>query len=399
MRRFVIFGYIVAGVIFIGSGLLIKFNMPIGLPTVSSISLPTGLNKANNAPLNFKWPNGVQSSVGVYGHSEQLNSSSHQKPAPTASTAKLITALVVLDKYPLNPGQQGPILTISPTDAALYHDYVSRDGTTTRVVAGEKISQYQMLQAMMLPSSNNAADSLAIWAFGSLVDYKKAAQVFLKEHKLDQTTIGSDASGLDAGTTSTASDLAKIAKLTLDNLVLRQIVTQKTAIIPVAGEVKNTNKLLGQDGFLGIKTGHTDESGGVYVFASEYRLDGLKSPIIIYGAIQGAPTIADALENARVLVSSVKKTLKVVSVVSVNQNIAQLSTDWGGKYDAVAKDTVAVVNFPGGMHTPKLEFDTLVLPIKANSQVGRLTIGDKSTPLVVTHDIDLPSTLELLFGR
>lgn len=397
MKRFVIFGYIVAGAVFIGSGILVKLNMPIALPTVSGISLPTDLERTNNAPLDFKWPKGAQASIGVYGYSEQLNSNPRQKPAPTASTAKLITALVVLDKYPLNPGQQGPILTVLPTDVALYHDYVSSNGTTTRVVVGEKISQYQMLQSMMLPSSNNAADSLAIWAFGSLVNYKKAAQVFLKEHGLAQTTVGGDASGLGAGTTSTASDLAKIAKLALDNLVLRQIVMQKTAIIPVAGEVKNTNKLLGQDGFLGIKTGHTDESGGVYVFASEHKIADLKPPVIIYGAIQGASTIDDALEDARLLVHSVKKNLKVVDIIKASQDIVQLSTDWGGKYNVITKDAITGINFPGDLSVPKIELDTLTLPIRANSQVGKLTIGDKSTPLLLQDTIDFPTVVDKIF--
>ena len=35
------------------------------------------------------------------------------------------------------------------------------------VAAGEQISQYQALQAMLIPSANNVADSLARWAFGS----------------------------------------------------------------------------------------------------------------------------------------------------------------------------------------------------------------------------------------
>ena len=36
-----------------------------------------------------------------------------------------------------------------------------------KVQNGEKISQYQALQAMLLPSGNNMADSMARWAFGA----------------------------------------------------------------------------------------------------------------------------------------------------------------------------------------------------------------------------------------
>ena len=63
------------------------------------------------------------------------------------------------------------------------------------MIAGTSLTQREMLEALLLPSANNVADALAIWAYGSLAGYKSAAQEYLKQHGLTQTTVGSDASG------------------------------------------------------------------------------------------------------------------------------------------------------------------------------------------------------------
>ena len=37
-----------------------------------------------------------------------------------------------------------------------------------QVAAGTSVTQYQMLQALLLPSGNNIADMLAVWDAGSI---------------------------------------------------------------------------------------------------------------------------------------------------------------------------------------------------------------------------------------
>ncbi|HEY5441984.1 MAG TPA: serine hydrolase, partial [Candidatus Saccharimonadales bacterium] len=174
------------------------------------------------------WPTSGQSAVGIVG-SSILATHNAQTPVPTASTAKLITALVVLREKPLSLGQQGPIITLTAADAALYSSYMAQGGSVVPVVASEQISEYQMLQAIMLPSANNMADSLAIWAFGSLHDYNVAATAYLNQLGLTHTHVGSDASGFAPTTTSTAHDLVRLGELAMQNPVLSQVVGQPTA--------------------------------------------------------------------------------------------------------------------------------------------------------------------------
>lgn len=189
----------------------------------------------------LSWPPAGQAAVGIVGDTA-IQTHGTQKPTPTASTAKLITALVVLEKKPLQPGQQGPVLTLDNDDVKLYKDNIAQDGSLVQVQAGEKISEYQVLQTIMLPSANNMADSLAIWAFGSLNNYSQAAHDYLQRHGLNETKVGNDASGLGPSTTSTASDLVKIGKLAMQNPVLAEIVAQPSATgIPVVNNIKKTS--------------------------------------------------------------------------------------------------------------------------------------------------------------
>ena len=120
-------------------------------------------------------------------------------------------------------------MTITQADVDIYNRYVAQDGSVVPVTVGEKITLYQMLQALMLPSANNIADSMAIWAYGSLQNYSLAANKYVAAHGMNITHIGSDASGLAPDTVGTAHDLVLLGKLAMEHPVLSAIVGQQTA--------------------------------------------------------------------------------------------------------------------------------------------------------------------------
>ncbi len=60
---------------------------------------------------------------------------------PIASVAKVMTAYAVLKQKPLSAGQQGPMITITAADVAIYNDYVAKDGSVAKVEQGEQISE------------------------------------------------------------------------------------------------------------------------------------------------------------------------------------------------------------------------------------------------------------------
>ena len=273
---------------------------------------------ANPNDSSLDWPNGGESAVGVVGHGV-LATNGSQTARPTASTAKLITALTVLAKYPLQLGQSGPLLTMSRSDLAILSAYANLNGSRiSRMGVGEQLSEYQMLEAMMLPSADNMADSLAIWAYGSLPAYQAAANQYLTNHNINDTHVGVDASGLDPSTVSTAHDLVLLGEAAMQNAVLAGIVAKPSVSgFPLVGTITNTNTLLGQNGIVGVKTGNSDQAGGVFVFAANYN-DANGQELTVVGAVQGLPDLQAALNAAVPLLNSTEQNISQGKLTASN---------------------------------------------------------------------------------
>jgi D-alanyl-D-alanine carboxypeptidase (penicillin-binding protein 5/6) len=326
--------------------------------------------KASSVTLN--WPTAPEAAVGAAGYGV-LTINGAQTERPIASTAKLITALTVLQRYPLAPSEAGPTLTLSAADIALYSQYQAEDGSVVKVAAGEQISEYQMLEAMLLPSANNIADSLAIWAFGSLPAYTTAANQFVASLGLKNTIVGSDASGFLPGTESTAHDLVLLGENALNSPVLARIVSLKQASLPVAGTVNNVNWLLGTDGIVGIKTGNTDQAGGVFIFGADDQVDASHNVTII-GAIAGSDNLQDALNSAVPLLDSAKQNFVVSNLVTAEEIIGHYNVPWGNAVPAVSAKPVAAVTWLGAPSKPKPSLNIIRGPQKAGTNVGTISI-------------------------
>jgi len=272
------------------------------------------------------WPTKGESAVGVVGTSV-LDSTNPQVPEPTASTAKMVTCLMVLKAKPLSLGEQGPLITITPADVAIYNNYVAEQGSVVKVVVGEQISEYQMLEAILLPSANNMADSLASWAYGSLANYDWQANKFLVSSGLTSTHIGIDASGFSPTTTSTASDLVKIGELVMANPVLTQIVAESSATnIPIVGNISNVNYLLNKSGIIGIKTGNTTQAGGVFVSASKEIVGGKTYEIIT--ANMAAPNLVQAISGSLPLIQSAQSNIYSDNILPSGSLIGTYVLPW-----------------------------------------------------------------------
>jgi D-alanyl-D-alanine carboxypeptidase (penicillin-binding protein 5/6) len=85
--------------------------------------------------------------------------------------------------------------------------------------------------------------------------------------------------------------------------VYASIVATRSATLPVAGTVHNTNALLGHDGFVGVKTGSDGAAGGCFAFRALRLIDGAWTTIT--GVVLGQPgddRIAAGLAAADALV-------------------------------------------------------------------------------------------------
>ena len=130
------------------------------------------------------------------------------------------------------------------------------------------MTERQALQALLLPSANNIAAVLARWDAGSADRF--VARMNATARSLGMThTRYTDPSGYDDATVSTAADQVRIVDRAMRLPVFASIVATPSVTLPVAGTVHNTNTLLGQDGFVGVKTGSDDAAGGCFAFRAD----------------------------------------------------------------------------------------------------------------------------------
>lgn len=325
--------------------------------------------KSNFAGIEHKTDYG-QWAVALNGKS--VASSTLEPPIqPAASTAKMIMALAVMEKKPFAANATGETITITQDYYNIYASYQALGGSTTAVQVGEEISERDALASALIVSSNNMADTLAIWAFGSLEEYQKYATNMLSRFGIKHTTIGPDASGFNAQTTSTAVDLAIIGEKVLRQPVLAEIVGSNSATVPVVGLIENTNKLLGSNGIVGIKTGYIGDASG-YCLVSGYKEGG----DIITIALLGAPTRQISFSDTSELVTKAKSIIDVRELVETGEEVGYYEGWWTGKIPVTTVKGIKGIVISDAKATIDEEKNELAISTAETEYTTMLKVGD-----------------------
>jgi D-alanyl-D-alanine carboxypeptidase (penicillin-binding protein 5/6) len=246
------------------------------------------------------WPAYGQAAVQL-GQS-RVQAGPNQHPAAIASVAKVMTAYLVLRDHPLRLGQDGPTITLTDADVADTYRRAGQRESVVSIAAGEQLTELQALQALLLPSANNIAAVLARWDVGSVDRF--VARMNATARSLGMThTRYTEPSGYDDTTVSTAADQLRLVDHAMRLPVFASIVATPSATLPVAGTVHNTNRLLGHDGFVGVKTGSTAAAGGCFAFRAIRRIDGKRTTIT--GVVLGQPGLAAAFAAAEAMVDRI----------------------------------------------------------------------------------------------
>jgi serine-type D-Ala-D-Ala carboxypeptidase (penicillin-binding protein 5/6) len=232
--------------------------------------------------------------------------SPHQRPVPIASVAKVMTAYVLLKHHPLDAGDSGPRFVVSQGDV-VDTETRRRDGQSIVAVrAGEQLTERDALMAILLPSANNVSVLVARQVSGSVASF--VAEMNRTAHALGMShTTYTDPSGYDDGTVSTALDQLRLARVVAKDETLAAIMATRTYWLPVAGEVNNTNTLLGQDGFVGMKTGSDEAAGGCLMFRAVWpTASGNRTVIGVVLGQRGHNLITAGLYAAKQLVDRLR---------------------------------------------------------------------------------------------
>jgi serine-type D-Ala-D-Ala carboxypeptidase (penicillin-binding protein 5/6) len=262
------------------------------------------------------WPEAGASAADITGLGVEGGPGARRQ-VPIASIAKVMTAYLVLRDHPLGPGQQGPDIVVQAAEAAAYPAEVRSGESLVPVTAGERLSERQALEALLLPSADNMAWILARWDAGRQARF--VARMNATARALGMTaTRYTDPSGLAASTVSSAADQVVLGTAAMRQPALAAIAAMRSAVIPVAGLVPNLNTLLGQDGIAGLKTGSDSAAGGCILLASWRDVRGGGSRILIVAAVLGQPgtpetILPNALGAGRQLMLSLDQALRPTS--------------------------------------------------------------------------------------
>lgn len=335
------------------------------------------------------WPGTGHAAVGL-ASGELLAQHGSTESVPIASITKVVTALTVLEAKPLQPGDAGPTITFSDADTALYSKYLAMDGSVAPAHTGQTISQYELMKITLILSANNYAETLALWAFGSIDAFLVAANKYVETKGLSQTHIA-DSTGFSPDSRSSPADLLKLGALALDNTVVKDIVNEKTVAVPNYGTVSTTNAVLGEHGIIGIKTGNTDEAGNCLLFAATHTVG--DEELTIIGIVLGSSTRSGLWQNVRNLLTSAQNSFEEVQLVKQGQPYATYTTIWGEKIQATTASDVSAVVWPGQTITQQVSAETI--HPGDHGAVGNVTtnLGDRKieTEIAIAGSVKGPS--------
>jgi hypothetical protein len=253
-----------------------------------SLDVPARVAVGGPRPL-LPWPAAGQAAVSVptLGFAAQ---SGPERPVPVASLTKLTTAVVVLRDHPVPVGGPGPTITITAADVVAYDRDLTGDQSTVPVRAGEHLTEWQMLEALLTQSANNIAYALAAWDAGTQTAF--VAKMNALASSLGMT--GShfvDASGVAGGSVSTAADCLKVATAGLAIPAFRAVVAKPVVTLPLLGRAANLvpeiGMHLGGVRVVGVKSGFTAKAGGCLVLAAQVTTSG--RTVTVLAAVLGQP--------------------------------------------------------------------------------------------------------------
>ncbi|MFF1367898.1 serine hydrolase [Streptomyces virginiae] len=382
----------------VGAGAGAQLLRPLPAPQLVAAETDRTIGGQFSVP----WPAKGQGAVRVSG-SGDIGTFGEQKPVPTASVAKVMTAYVILKGHPLRKADPGPDITIdAKTVADGNADHESRvEGLTV----GQKFSQQDVLKMLMIPSGNNAARLLARWDTGTDSEAAFVAKMNAAAKELGMTnTTYTDPSGLDSGTVSTAVDQLKLAEAVMKDEVFRSIVALPNASIKgLSTRLENNNILLTSQGLSirGIKTGSSTPAGGALMWAAYKSIDGKDQ--LILGTLMdqhvdgpdedGGNSLKLVLANSKTIIEGVRTALASAPVIRKGDVVGHVDDGLGGRTQLVATKDLNVIGVPGQQLKLSLKAGSgagagpLPHTAKAGAEVAVLTVGSgegaRSVPVAV----------------
>jgi D-alanyl-D-alanine carboxypeptidase (penicillin-binding protein 5/6) len=339
------------------------------------------------------WPSEGQAAVEVQGIDGAVAGTGRQTPAPIASVAKVMTAYVTLLAHPLSPGEQGFVLRITTADVKEQGQRVALNESTVPVRNGELLSEREALEALLLPSANNIAAVLA--------RHQGGTRAFVARMNATARALGmrattyTDPSGFEPATVSTAFDQLLLAHAAMRLPSFAALVDETSVRLPVAGRVLNYNGLVGQDGYVGVKTGSDGAAGGCLMFAKRVAVAGRR--LLVLGVVLGqraGPYVEAALLSAQRLGDSAASALRLLTAVPAGTRVLAASDSDGQRTQGTVAKSLRALGWAGLELRLRIVPARLASRLPAGAPLAQVTLEGSpptSSAAVATHSLAGPS--------
>ena len=283
---------------------------------------------------------------------------------PIASLTKVMTALVVQSRT-----KPGDTVVVDGTAA-------SQSGSVLGLRVGERITVRELLFALLIQSSNDAAVALAEHVGGTVPGFVAMMNRQAARMKLSRSRF-TGPSGLDSGGVSSARDLAAMARAAYESSLFEQIVRTRFHDVPAPSapprHIQNRNVLLWlYPGAIGVKTGFTTPAGHCLIAAAERG--GTRLVAVVLGA--SGPEDGGVFNDGAALLNYGFAAFEERTLIHVGDPVGPVTVG-GMEVAVVAGATLLrlVRNDQAGKTTISFSPDsTLRLPITAGDRVGRVVV-------------------------
>ncbi|MCI2958180.1 hypothetical protein MN032_10775 [Agromyces atrinae] len=385
-------GIIVGAVAILAIGLYGPVTLlgPLPPATVTAMAPSTDAAEATVAAMPADGANAVViSPAGAEPDAAVLSTSGIAEAVPIGGSAKIITLLVALDAKPLTAGEAGDAVPILAADFAAYAEYGRQDVRVLQVSPGDTWSYSDVVRAVALASSNNHADTLARFAFGSVDAYVAAANTWLAAEGYDSVTVA-DATGLSGDNVGTATDMARLAARAVADPALASVYAGETSGSS-ARSIPDSSAHLADAGVRGLSRSFTDEAGLCLLFTTTVG-EG-DDTAAVTGAFLRMPDY-ETLDPAVVgLRDSLAGGIGPVEVIAAGQPYATISAPWGATARAVAAVSKSQSGLDGAGGDVSLDIPPVTTATEG-ATIGRVTVatpgGDVSAPLQIDRTIRDP---------
>lgn len=281
------------------------------------------------------WPANGSAAVGIAGGADVASTAER---APMASITKVVTVMAALEALPLKIGETGPSYDFTYQDSVDYWRYLGRNESSLQVPVDGSLTQYQLIEGILLGSAGNYTDRLASEIWPTNDDYIVAADAWLAKSGITGITV-TEPTGIEFGNTATPAALIKLGEVAMQNPVVAEIAAKKSAVLPGAGEVENTNGIIGDPGVVGLKTGRLD--GWNLLSAKNIDVDG--TDLLTFAVVLDQQDDIERDASSRALYTQLEKVLQPQVAIPAGTVVSRVSTPWGASTDIVTTEDATTV--------------------------------------------------------